>query len=166
MTPPTHIGIIRRLQALRALGYTRQQLADTLRCNPQTIRHLTQHGKRPTQRITLATLNHYERLAHQEPPATTTEQRRGRAQARAFALTEGWAPPMAWDNIDDPNAEPTGIRGDVDPPSQIEEILWLLESGESPHHVTTRLGIKHDSLLRTLRRNGETEWAKRCARTA
>ena len=55
----------------------------------------------------------YDRWCMTPGPAATRN--------RAMAVRRGWAPPLAWNNIDDPDEQPRGVRAerprkdDVDP---------------------------------------------------
>lgn len=91
-------GTMRRLQALAAIGYTNRQLAATIGIWPATVGRIL-HGEltqvlAATARNTTAA---YRDLSRRPGPSQRTRSR---------ARQEGWHGPMAWDDIDDPNALP------------------------------------------------------------
>ncbi|MDO5091804.1 MAG: hypothetical protein Q4D79_00020 [Propionibacteriaceae bacterium] len=140
-------GTRRRIQALVAIGWTLTELGrrlgirrSNMRLHRPTLRHVTERTRRD-----VATL--YEEL-WDKPPAGPSGDR-----ARAWAASQGWVPPMAWDDdrIDDPIARAAGGR-----PSRtgrivvdLDEVAYLLALGESRNGVASRLGIS----LRTLERH-------------
>lgn len=101
-TPNT--GAKRRIQALCAIGWTQKELAERLGFAKLTLNRLAQ--------------GHYETLLVERdkkirrlydelsaiPRFGTPEARKSRAWARK----NGWAPPLAWDNIDDLKERPKG----------------------------------------------------------
>jgi hypothetical protein len=95
-------GIRRRIQALRAIGYSAKVIAD--RAGSAEVRiQLICSGRQPTVRQFLAVkiLKVFVEL-HQTPAPPG----RSSTVASKHALANGWAPPAAWDDIDDPNAVP------------------------------------------------------------
>lgn len=97
-------GTVRRIRALVAIGYSFADLAGML---PLSQRHLTRIAAgelsrvRGTTRESVALL--YARL-HLRPRVGPDA-----GHARAFAVRQGWASPMAWDDID-ADARPVGVR--------------------------------------------------------
>ena len=92
-------GTVRRLQALRAIGWSRETLIQRTGLGHDTIRRAldktTTHVTHATYDAVRAT---YDRLSMTPGPS---------ARARMAANERGWAPPLAWDdNIDDPDAVP------------------------------------------------------------
>lgn len=157
----TRFGITRRLQALRALGWTNSQIARLTGLYRATIRRIIND---PHCMITPATARAitltYERAAHHPPQPRTAQQEAAVDQVRRSALDRGWAPPMAWDDIDDPRETPTGIRRPgVSATADVDEAILLLQLGTSPDEVTRRLGVQRASLGRRLRRAQEHKWA-------
>lgn len=95
------LGSRRRLQALAVLGWTVEELGDRSGVKFTTIAAI-QRGA--TQQITAA------RAATVHALWTDLAETRGPStEATRRALAKGWAPPAAWDDIDDPNATPDGV---------------------------------------------------------
>lgn len=103
------LGTARRLRALAAAGYSWPDLAAHLGVSRQRVGRLASDPDGLVYARTAATIvSLFTALA--ATPGRSTD-------ARAFAARQGWAPPMAWDDIDDPNAVPDfgdNDRGVVD----------------------------------------------------
>lgn len=158
---PTRIGLTRRLQALRALGWTTSEVARITGLYRATIRRVTNDERctvtAPTAR---AIIWGYARASHRTPPATTERACAAVDQVRRHAIGRGWAPPMAWDDIDDPRETPTGIRRTGSSEiAGVDEAILLLQLGVAPDEVARRLGVQRSSLGRRLRRAQEHKWA-------
>lgn len=95
------IGTLRRLQALAAIGHRLQDLDREMGlargCSSWFLRNTRDVVHRKTA-DRVAEL--YERLSMTVPDYPLAER------ARKTAAKKGWAPPLAWDNIDDPNERP------------------------------------------------------------
>jgi hypothetical protein len=98
-------GTRRRLQALIAIGWPAELLADPLGRRPNSLlRSMT--GQSVTARTAYEVASLYERLWNTTPPRMTGEQRAVADAARAHAAARGWLPPLAWDDIDTDPAPP------------------------------------------------------------
>lgn len=97
------VGVVRRVQALAALGWPATEVARLAGLSPAEAARLavSDPSGRVHPRVAAAVAATYARL-HMTPGPSA------RARARADAL--GWAPPLAWDDIDDPEQTPTGRR--------------------------------------------------------
>lgn len=103
------VGFQRRARALMAIGYTMAQIAEGAGLTPTNLSvKLSRNAGSTVTRATherMAAL--YERL-HMHPQSGVWADRN-----RRWAESRGWAPPLAWDDIDNDPA-PTGLRvGDV-----------------------------------------------------
>lgn len=162
----TRHGVTRRLQALRALGWSKNQLARITGLNPITIQRITNDDESPITSKTVATITAaYQRTAWTLPPQHNDDQRRMVAMIRRAASERGWAPPAAWDNIDTDPA-PNGVPSDrgCRRPVPIDDALRLLRAGVDPEQVADRIGVSTASLARRLRRHGHHLWAAACER--
>lgn len=149
---PRHNGWIsaegprRRIRALMALGWTAADIAaasgrpDTT-CQVQQIASVRQWVRPATyHRIDRA----YDALGMKPGPSDLNRHR---------ARLAGWPPPLAWDDIDDPDETP---KVAVDPDRQTvhdEDIDWLLEQGLTVDEAAAQLGIHLHSLQDRLRRH-------------
>lgn len=112
-TPATRLvdatGTIRRLQALsyagwpqnviwRAAGLQYRHLARLV-----TLRRIDPHTATRIAEVT-------ERFWNKPPPTSTRAEKAASSKARTIARRSGWAPMAAYDDIDNPNDRPQGIR--------------------------------------------------------
>ena len=93
------LGAQRRVQALLAMGYRHSDLTEHV--GSETYRLATGRLALTTARKWRAVDAAYRHLSTTPGPSATTRDR-----ARAM----GYAPPMAWDDIDNPTEQPKGIR--------------------------------------------------------
>lgn len=102
-------GYRRRLQALRAIGWSAQAIANKAQTGEVCVQRICAGGQ-PTVRQVLA-----EKIlkVFAELHRTPAPPGRSATRTRNNALLNGWAPPGAWDDIDDPSAVPdwTGYCG-------------------------------------------------------
>ncbi|MFE4583260.1 hypothetical protein [Streptomyces chartreusis] len=98
----TDIGLLRRLRALCAAGWTLSAIAQA---GATTSKSLTEFAKTRTSTPTVrgAILTAWTHLSHQPGPSL---------QARQRASSKSWDPPLAWDehSIDHPDTTPNGTR--------------------------------------------------------
>lgn len=138
-------GTSRRLKALAALGWSREDLAAQLGCSPQLIeRHRTGRLARLHTDVAARYADLYERLQGTPGPSNVT---------RGHATRQGWAPPLAWDDIDDPHARPAvqdepTRRGRVD----VDEVKFLESCRVSRDDIAARLGVAVESIDRAVHR--------------
>ena len=127
-------GTIRRLQALVALGWTQTELGRRLSWQVGNISRVC-HGHRDcvSARLARQVADLYEELSATPGPSK---------RARGTAARHGWAPPLAWDDIDLDDAPD---MGGSDAPGvrrqRIEEFLELRDLGESIPVAAARVGI-------------------------
>ena len=91
-------GTRRRIQALWAIGWTSQHIADA--CGWETPQAITEivNVREQIYATTAATIAHtYERMSMTPGPS---------AKNRRDAARKGWLPPLAWDDIDDIDETP------------------------------------------------------------
>ena len=158
------LGILRRIQALQALGWTGPQIADEADLSINTLRSIGYHGSGfvhwPTASKVIAV---YDRLCMTRPEGHYANRGRNAARRRNYA------PPLAYDDIDDPDETPTGIyQPPATPQARINEeavkraaaIDHAVEHGHTATRVATDLGIGRKSLLRWCQRHNRRDaWA-------
>lgn len=96
---------VRKLKALSALGWSMREVFASVGASngAQTIARFESRGKINIK--TEAIINEaYKKLCMKVPP----DNRFSRIM-RGHARTKGYAPPMAWDNIEDLNEQPKGL---------------------------------------------------------
>jgi hypothetical protein len=148
------LGTRRRVEALMALGWSGQQIADDAgmaQCGVWAIFRRTRCTATVSARIAAT----YDRLSMRLPTTDTKGQRISVSRTRAHAARRGFAPPLAWNNIDDPTETPaTGTnaygrnRYDVDP-----VVVERLLGGE---HVASTWA-ERDEAMRRWKRAGKSE---------
>ena len=161
------IGAVRRLRALVAIGWSLEAVAREGNLNLRVVKD-TAADRWPviearTHRRIVAV---YDRLS-MTPPNPMTNQAKGAAtRARARARAAGWAPPLAWDNIDDPNERPK--IGDIGERyhDSIDEVVvervlsgeWHLRASRAEREEITRRWIAAGgSIAELCRRTGWQE---------
>jgi transcriptional regulator with XRE-family HTH domain len=136
-------GTSRRLRALAALGWSREDLAEQLGCSPQLVeRHRTGRLQRLHVSAARRYKDLYERLQGTPGPS---------AVARAHAARAGWAPPLAWDDdaLDDPTAQPTGVGAPAQPARvNLDEVRFLEPFGVSRYEIARRMNVAPEAIER------------------
>ncbi|WP_181312486.1 hypothetical protein [Nocardioides campestrisoli] len=129
------IGTVRRLQALCALGWTGPQLGARLGVTPARVGHLVSGRWTQVHRDTAAKVAAlYDELSMtvpQDPKVLRPTQIRIHARQRRLAAAKGWAPPLAWDDIDRDRA-PVGF---VTPAGIDETVVDRLLAGDQVTHT-------------------------------
>lgn len=94
-------GTRRRLQALRRLGWSARELTLRLGYSGSGQMHYLMHSGTIQRQTADRVAALYAELSMRLPPKTD-------GRAAAWAATQGWPPPLAWDedSIDDPDALP------------------------------------------------------------
>lgn len=96
----SRLGTRRRLEALHAIGWSGAQLGELLGVTVQAVYRLRTQDTLiyPTTAAKVAEL--YEKLWDTPQIGWMADR------TRRMAQRNGWAPPMAWDDIDDPDEKP------------------------------------------------------------
>lgn len=136
------LGARRRIQALAVMGWPQKEIAARI---GETHKHLSQFIQR--ERITADKARRiaavYDQLSMTQGPSQ---------QCRERAKAAGWLPPLAWDDIDDPDETPDlGHDGWV---SFMDRYTELRDMGLSHTQIAPRMGIRYESLARGLARHG------------
>lgn len=135
------VGIHRRIHALQALGWTQRDLCARLGWGPRRLAMVLCRD-----RITCSVARHiadlYEELSSVSGPS---------AKTRYIATQKGWAPPLAWDDIDDPDEQPNfGEDCKVPFPERYLELRDHV--GMKDDQIAEAMGIELESLERQLYR--------------
>lgn len=139
-------GPVRRLRALYAIGWSAVQIADELGVTAEAVRARVRSDRR-IERDTAAQIDAvYRRLSMTPGPST---------RARRIAERRGYAPPLAWDNIDDLDERPD--LGERSRGTDLDEWLWLVRSGEDPSRAAERLDVTLHAIERAAYRNNRTD---------
>jgi hypothetical protein len=164
------VGTRRRIQALVAMGWPQQHLAERLDMTPSNFGAMIRRDNVLVRRA-LAVRALYDQLWRANP-AQHGATAAGITRARKLAAANGWPPPAAWDDdtIDDPAATPhTGeakpLNRDERAAVRREEIKHLSSFGLSEDEIASRLDMGLSTVrgvlqaLRTGQRGDRTEAA-------
>lgn len=134
----TNVGLLRRLRALCAAGWTLQAIAQAGATTPKSLTEFAR-TRTSTPAVRGAILTAWSHLSHRPGPSS---------QARHRAAAKSWEPPLAWDehSIDQPDATPNGTRTARahqrwDPSLLQHELAFFTRYGLSPSECFRRLGL-------------------------
>lgn len=136
-------GTVRRLQALGAIGWSGFELGPRLGLDRKSLDQLRSGRYRTHRRNAEKVAALYDELSMIPGPSS---------RCAAGARTRGWAPPLAWDNIDDLDEVPAALpplprRGRPAVPLAVRlaerraEIERLSALGRSAAEVAEALGV-------------------------
>ena len=127
------LGARRRIRALLAMGWTHEAML--VHSGVRTAVTLNQVGQWITGAKHRRVDAMYEALAMTPGPSEVT-------RARASRL--GYAPPLAWDNIDDPAEQPA--TGTLERGIDMAEVEWLQRQGHTLDQAAERLGVTRSAI--------------------
>lgn len=148
------IGARRRLQALACLGWTTDDVARRIGMQGHYLGITLRRQATITRELHERISEVYEELWDQQAPPSHD----GRS-VRAVAARLGWAPPMAYDDIDHDDAPSLGdttVRTGRGAVSRIhpDDIAWMLRSNANSWEAAERLGVTRAYLLELANRHG------------
>lgn len=147
------LGARRRLQSLQYVGWSRARVAEAAGWKTTGALNYLMRSDTITRSTHEKLALVFEALAMKQPPDEMAAIR-----ARTWARRRGYAPPLAWDDIDDPNEQPTGVRVEGKRRDLLAEWDDLRAAGESIEHVAHRLGVTAGAIERAefrAKRKGE-----------
>lgn len=101
--------VSRRLRALVALGYSQRALSERLGVSQGRVWQYTiEHQDHVTEDTFAAVDALFRQLSMKLPPRRTTNEKYSASKAMNTAKRRGYAPPLAWNDIDDPAERPRG----------------------------------------------------------
>lgn len=136
-------GTRRRIEALVALGWTHGQIGE--RCGgvcAEAVHAWRVHDK--VWRVTaIKVAAAYEAMCMTLPPETNKTERARVARSKGMARRNGFAPPLAWDDIDNDDAPRLGqlTRRPGRPALDLDEYERLIQFGESEEQAARRFGV-------------------------
>lgn len=104
-TVPGH-GSIRRVQALSAEGWTTDQIAEASGLHWSVVRRLYADPHQPVRLSTAKAIARGTAVLERSKPIESSVVKKLRTEARR----KGFAPLIAWDDIDGPRERPKGVR--------------------------------------------------------
>lgn len=107
-------GSRRRLQALIAIGYSVPRLVEEIGYSGTPMKKLINGDVDAIRADTHGAICDAYRRLHMRPPRATDHHERGSiTRSKNRARLNGWAPPLAWNDIDT-DARPRGVRDAAD----------------------------------------------------
>lgn len=160
------LGVHRRLTALIALGYSQGCIGGRLGVTQTRVWQLIHHRSAHVEQETHDRVDSlYESLSMTSPPVSTGREKGTATRARRVAAANGWAPPLAWDNIDDPKESPTGFAGAEKrrPPGDVDKaVVERVWCGDTNVAKRTTRAEKQEVMSRWLAAGGSEK--SLCAR--
>lgn len=143
-------GTVRRLRALATLGWSTREIAARAGVSHKAAAQARRGAAtvKATTRDRIAAV--YRSLLTSTPVGLTPRQRGGITHTRDVARRNGWAGPLAWDDIDNDPA-PADVAP-YRPVSKPMQALELAEMGLADIEIATRLGVKTYTVRDYLRR--------------
>lgn len=145
------LGTLRRIEALQCLGWTMQAIA--LRCG---FEHEWIYNLRRSEQVTMRTASIvsrvYDEMSMSLPLERTAAEKAAATKARTRAAQMGWLPPLAWDDIDDPDEQPR--RGASRRPTKADIDPIVVERVLAGDRVPTTIAEKREITRRWLARGG------------
>jgi hypothetical protein len=140
------LGPRRRIEALMRLGWTATHIADAAGLRVSTV-HNTSQKKYLLRENAAAIGRAYDELSMSVGPSRHTA---------SVAQGRGYAPPLAWDDIDDPDERPKYGRRDKANPTRLPDVDILVAEVNSAglHIVGERYGVAPASVGQYLNRRG------------
>ena len=156
MAPNRYIdscGTVRRIQALVAIGWSQNRLAEMLGMNRSNFGSFM-NADQCTVRKALAVRDLYDERWNEPQTGTEWHSKTSATRSRNHAKARGWAPPLAWDDdtIDDPDAQPQfGTRLKLRD-TIAEDVEFMHKTGANRDEISERLGTPWQSIERQLHR--------------
>lgn len=133
-------GTVRRVRALAVQGWNASRMADRLEVAHDTTCRLLAGRGTVTADVRDRIAVGYRRLVTERPPEWTARDKYEADRARDLARRNGWAGPLAWDDIDN-DAAPVDVAP-YRPASKPMQAFELAEMGLADVEIATRLGVK------------------------
>lgn len=150
------LGYQRRLQALKAIGYTWAQVGEATGVPRATLQQIARGNYTRVSKVLAGKIEQGYRELYLQPQHATSSARK----ARAYAIRFGWAPPLAWNDIDDPNEEPKGVKDRALTAEDVRHIRQMVRNGyASQTEMGERYGLSRASISRMCRRESYKEVA-------
>lgn len=156
------VGTQRRVQSLVTLGHGFTDMAEALDVSAQAVHNLANRRLAYVRSTTAASVHDlFERWSMRLPSEETGIQRKRAQYARTVGRKCGWPPPLAWDDIDDPDETPKGLSVQhraharlVATKGRRELLDELIGRGASISEAVRVIGITQKGIERWCERNG------------
>lgn len=151
------LGVVRRVEALLALGWSWTAVADAAGMSVNALRSVKYHGSQTVRATTFEAVDAaYSQLSMILPQGRYPDRQ------RRWAARQGYAPPLAWDDIDTDPA-PMGVRA-RELVQRHDHHTWedhdeLRAQGYTRAQIAHRLGMTVDALEKALARRRKEDAA-------
>lgn len=140
------LGARRRLQALSRIGWTHAQITAEAGLSRGTVNATLYRSAQCTADTRNAICAAYDRLSHLPQTGPTADR------IRLHATRNGWAAPLAWDNIDDPCEKPAATRH-TPRVRTFQQILDIADAGHRLPEIMRRTTLQSNSVYNSLLRH-------------
>jgi hypothetical protein len=151
------LGTRRRVEALEAIGWSRAQQSRMLGHAREYLGQVTRLEMihRSTAEAVADLYDRYSMVIPTDPPERKQGANRIHEKTRRRAARLGFAPPLAWDNIDDPDEHPTGWK--YRDPSRADLLTDLADQGAGISRACAALKLSPASLQKWCERHDMTD---------
>lgn len=140
------LGARRRVQALSAIGWSQGHIAERLGISQQALAN-SLRTEVMTARVARRIRDIYSELEMSVGPSPRTRKR---------AAAQGWAPPAAWEDIDDPHEQPDPTRWHESTSTGVlteQDLTDCASWGLTREQAARRLGVQTDTVDTWLKRH-------------
>lgn len=145
-------GTRRRIQALVALGWTYRAIGERAGVGLSAVHKAVNRYATIRREVADRYAAVFEELSMTLPPTDTRQQKRDASYARTIARKHGWPPPLAWDDIDNPDERPAGWQYVAE--DRAQAVRDLADLGLGVTQAARRLKVSPASLERWCQRHG------------
>jgi hypothetical protein len=142
------IGTRRRVEALEAIGWTRANISRELGYTREYVGKTLRNDliRQDTADAIAAVYDRLSMVVPVDPPNLRKGQTRAHETARRRAARLGFAPPLAWDDIDDPDERPS-LGGRLRDQEVDDVVVERLLAGE---RIKSNAAEKYEAMRRWL----------------
>ncbi|MAE64129.1 MAG: hypothetical protein CMJ18_07620 [Phycisphaeraceae bacterium] len=141
--------VMRRIQALQAIGWSVPKMAEA---SEGRMSFKTIYGFARTEYVWVSTFKDvdwlYRRLMLIAPAASSP----GVTRAKRHAARMGWPPPLAWDDIDDEDEQPTNWQ--YRPAERVDLVRDYIDRGHGLTEILAILKVNREAFEKWCARNG------------
>lgn len=153
------LGTHRRIEALLSLGWGYRAMGDHLGLSREAVRQV--HLRPLVFASTAEDIDAmYRELCMRIPVGKDPHDQSMINRTRKQAAAHGYAPPLAWDDIDT-DAAPNGVADGRTTHADLDDWMFLVDGGTNPAEAAHRLGVTISAISRTARRHGRLDVARR-----
>lgn len=161
------VGTRRRILALGVLGWPHHKIARHAGLTTRQVQRIAAGQCAVVHVDTAAAVRKAFRELSMRlpPPGTCRAEKVGLALVKRAARAHGGFPPLAWDDIDDPDATPTGLTDDGHE-CTVDKVEWWLtiEPMATAQQCADRFGLSRAAVQQACGRAGRSDLLAQLAR--